>query len=423
MIAVTRSSRRETLSSDTSATSLEKTPTSAPDSRVMLHMPVDVRSASLGFIALGIGIALLRWTQEFIVPVLLGVVLSYALTPLVDRLERLRVPRMAGAGLALTLILASFGAGGYALRGEAEAFVSTLPAVAQQLRRALAPATGEGEGTLAKVQQAATELESAGKVGDNSTAASGISSGASATGAARAASAAAKPASTSVVTRVVVERGGINVRDYLLTGTLGVVALAGQLLVVVFVAFFLLAAGTSFRKKMVVLAGPKLSQRRITVQALDEVHLQIQRYLVVQVATSVLVGVLTWLVFLAIGLNNSAIWGIVAAVANLVPYVGAVATSGAAALVAFVQFNAIETGLLLGAASFGVHLIVGNLVTPFLTGKTSKMSPFVVFVGVLFFGWLWGVTGLILAFPIMVTVKVVCDRVDELKPLGELLGA
>jgi len=110
-------------------------------------------------------------------------------------------------------------------------------------------------------------------------------------------------------------------------------------------------------------------------------------------------------------------------VANLVPYVGAVATSGAAALVGFVQFNAIETGLLLGAASFGVHLIVGNLVTPFLTGKTSKMSPFVVFVGVLFFGWLWGVTGLILAFPIMVTVKVVCDRVDELKPLGELLGA
>jgi hypothetical protein len=92
---------------------------------------------------------------------------------------------MAGAGLALTLILASFGAGGYALRGEAEAFVSTLPAVAQQLRRALAPAAGEGEGTLAKVQQAATELESAGKVGDNPTAASGVSSGASATGAAR----------------------------------------------------------------------------------------------------------------------------------------------------------------------------------------------------------------------------------------------
>ena len=154
MIAVTHNSRYETLSADTSATSLEKTPTSAPDSHVMLHMPVDVRSASLGFIALGVGIALLRWTQEFIVPVLLGVVLSYALTPLVDRLERLRVPRMAGAGLALTLILASFGAGGYALRGEAEAFVSTLPAVAQQLRRAWAPAAGEGEGTLAKVQQA-----------------------------------------------------------------------------------------------------------------------------------------------------------------------------------------------------------------------------------------------------------------------------
>jgi predicted PurR-regulated permease PerM len=384
--------------------------------RVLLHMPVDVRSASLAFLALAASIGLLRWMHEFIVPVLLGVVLSYALTPLVDRLHARRIPRMLGAALVLSLMLGAIGAGGYALRHQAEAFITTLPAVAQRVKSAIAGTSDESEGTLSKVQRAANEIESAAKLPDRAPAASAGASG-------QPKPAASAAAGAPPVTRVVVEKAGLDLRDYFLSGTLGLVGFAGQALVVVFVALFLLASGNTFRRKMVLLAGPRLSQRRITVQALDEVHTQIQRYLVVQVVTSVLVGVMTWVAFLLIGLNNSAVWGVVAAVANLIPYVGAIIISGAASIVGFVQFADVHTGLLLGASSFGVHLIVGNLVTPWLTGKTSRMSPFVVFVGVLFFGWLWGVAGLVLAFPIMVTVKIVCDRVDDLKPLGELLGA
>jgi len=213
------------------------------------------------------------------------------------------------------------------------------------------------------------------------------------------------------------------VRDYLWSGTLGLFSFLGQVLVVLFVTLFLLASGTTFRRKMVKLAGPRLSQKKITVQALDEVSVQIQRYLLVQLATSVVVGVATGLAFYALGLNNAATWGVAAGITNLVPYVGAVIVGFGSAIVGFIQFDAIDKALLIGASSFAIHAIVGNLLTPWWTGRASRMSPFAVFVGVLAFGWLWGAVGLILGTPILMVVKAVCDRVDELKPVGEFLGA
>ena len=225
------------------------------------------------------------------------------------------------------------------------------------------------------------------------------------------------------VTRVVVEKPRINVKDYLWTGTLGLVTLAGQATLVVFITFFLLASGTTFRRKMVKLAGPRLSQKKITVQALDEVHEQMQRYLFVQMATSIAVGVLSGLAFFALGLNHSVVWGILAGITNLVPYLGAVVIGVASTAMGIVQFEAIDRGLYIGAASFAIHTLVGNLLTPWWMGRASRMSAFAVFVGVLLFGWLWGVWGLLLGMPILMVVKSVCDRVEELKPVGELLGA
>ena len=197
----------------------------------------------------------------------------------------------------------------------------------------------------------------------------------------------------------------------------------GQTLVVLFVTLFLLASGNTFRRKMVKLAGPRLSQKRITIQALDEVTAHIQRYLLVQFATSVVVGVATGLAFYALGLNNAASWGVAAGITNLVPYVGAVIVGFGSAVVGFIQFDSVDKALLIGASSFAIHAIVGNLLTPWWTGRASRMSPFAVFIGVLAFGWLWGGVGLVLGTPILMVVKTVCDRVDELKPVGEFLGA
>ncbi len=231
------------------------------------------------------------------------------------------------------------------------------------------------------------------------------------------------PATSRGVMRVVVEPARFNIKDYLWTGTIGLATLTGQVTVVVFLTYFLMVAGNTFRRKLIKLAGPSLSSKKITLQALDEITGQIQRYLQVQLATSALVGVLTGLAFWAIGLENAAVWGIAAGVLNLVPYVGSLVTAVASGGVAFLQFGSINMALLVAGASMLIHTIVGNLITPWLTSRASRMNPVAVFVGLLAWGWLWGVWGLLLGLPILMIVKSLCDRVDDLKPIGEFLGA
>jgi len=413
--------------------------------RVLLHMPVDVRSVSLAVVAVLASVFALHWAQAVIVPVLLGVMFSYALAPVVDRMESWRLPRAAGAGLLIFAIIGGLGWGAWSMSDDATALVETLPEVAQKLRQSMRGANHRVD-PFAKVQQAATEIQSAAEESANATApASAAASAASGVGPVAVVAAApsaprgastprpANPSAITVVTtttrtrpeatHVVVEKEAFNVRDFVWTGTLGLLAFLGQTMVVLLVAFFLLASGNNFRRKMVKLAGPKLSQKRVTIQALDEITGQIQRYLMVQVATSVVVGVLTGLAFWALGLEHAAVWGVVAGVTNLIPYVGAVIVGAGSGVVALLQFGAVDQALFVGASSFAIHAVVGNLLTPWLTGKASRMSPFAVFVGVLAFGWLWGAVGLILGVPILMVVKTVCDRVDELKPVGEFLGA
>ena len=407
--------------------------------RVHLHMPVDVRNLALAIIAVILSLYALQWAKAVVVPLLLGVMFSYALSPAIDRLEHWRLPRAAASGLVITAIL--FGLGGivWGVSDDAEALIETLPEVAQKLRRAVQrPGKSTTPSALEKVQQAAAEIEKATEETALPTSASGVAaSGIAASGvvvhrrasAPAASSSAVEPMSTALpptprgVTRVVVEKPSINIKDYLWTGTLGLVTFAGQATLVVFITFFLLASGTTFRRKMVKLAGPRLSQKKITVQALDEVHEQMQRYLFVQMATSIVVGLLSGLAFWALGLNHSMVWGILAGITNLVPYLGAIVIGIASTAIGIVQFESIDRGLYIGAASFLIHTLVGNLLTPWWMGRASRMSAFAVFVGVLLFGWLWGAWGLLLGMPILMVVKSVCDRVEELKPVGELLGA
>ena len=407
--------------------------------RVHLHMPVDVRNLALAIIAVILSLYALQWARAVVIPLLLGVIFSYALSPAIDRLERWHLPRAAGAGLLLTAILAGLGGMAWGVSDDANALIETLPEVAQKLRKAVQkPGQSTAPSTLEKVQQAAAEIERATEESTQASTASAVAASAASGASARprptlpvpsSMASRVEPMSPSLpptprgVTRVVVEKPHINVKDYLWTGTLGLITLAGQATLVVFITFFLLASGSTFRRKMVKLAGPRLSQKKITVQALDEVHEQMQRYLFVQMATSVVVGVLSGLAFFALDLNHSLVWGILAGITNLVPYLGAVVIGVASSVMGIVQFEAIDRGLYIGAASFAIHTLVGNLLTPWWMGRASRMSAFAVFVGVLLFGWLWGVWGLLLGMPILMVVKAICDRVDELKPVGELLGA
>src|SRR5436190_6642069 len=411
-------------------------PSADPDAppRVLLHMPVDVRSLSLIVLTVLASIYALHWARAILVPILLGVMFSYALTPLVDTLQRWRLPRAAGATVVLTAIVFIIGWGAWRLSDDATALIENLPEVAQKLRHAVEGQRGKPTASpIEKVQQAANELEQAAQQAAAQASAAAAASAAGSTPGRRRPSttttstttttAPTTPPTPAGVTRVVVERAALNVRASLWSVTIGLFTFLGQTLVVIFVTLFLLASGDTFRRKMVKLAGPRLSQKKITVQALDEVSVQIQRYLLVQLATSVVVGVATGLAFYALGLNNAATWGVAAGITNLVPYVGAVIVGVGSAVVGFIQFDSVDKALLIGASSFGIHAVVGNLLTPWWTGRAGRMSPFAVFVGVLAFGWLWGAIGLILGTPILMVVKAVCDRVDELKPVGEFLGA
>jgi predicted PurR-regulated permease PerM len=367
--------------------------------RVHVILPVDVRSVSLAVLALLACIYTLQWASTVFIPLLLGVMLNYALSPAVERLQRWRLPRAIGAAVLLLGLVTGLGSISYSLSDDAGALADSLPDAAQKLRESVQSPRGAPESSIDKMQRAAAKLEQAAEEG-----------------------VAKAPPAAKGVTRVQIERPRFNIRDYLWSSTLGLVGLIGQAMVVLFVSFFLLTAGDRFRRKMVKLAGPTFTQKKITIQMLDEITAQIQHYLMIQVFTSVLVGVATWLSMWWIGLQHAAVWGIVAAVLNLVPYLGSVATAGGLALVGFLQFGTLEMALLIGGVSLFINTLEGNLLTPWLTGRASRMNPVVIFVGVLAWGWLWGIWGLLLGPPLLMVLKSVCDHVEDLQPIGELLG-
>ena len=369
----------------------------------LLHMPVSIRSLSLVVLALLASLFVLHWAKAVFIPLMVGLIFSYALSPLVNWMESRRVPRWLGAAVLLLAIIGAMTGVAYSLKDEALKMVDSLPAAAQKFRQ-----TVKGQGTAAKsdstlqsVQKAATQIEQAAREG-------------------------APPdpvANSRGALRVVVETPRFNVTDYLWTGTMGLVTLVGQVTLVIFLTYFLMVSGDTFRRKLLKIAGPSLSAKKITLQALHEITGQIQRYLQVQLFTSAMVGLLTGVALKMIGLENAAVWGIAAGVFNLVPYVGALITAVATALVGFLQFGSLNMAMVVGGISLFIHTIIGNLITPWLTSRASRMNPVAVFVGLLAWGWLWGVWGLLLGMPILMIVKSVCDRVDDFKSVGEFLGS
>ena len=367
--------------------------------RVLLHMPVDVRSVSLVVLATLASVFVLRWASAVFIPVMVGLLFSYALSPVVDWLQLRRIPRALSAAALILGILSGLGAGAYSLSDDASKLVELLPAAAQKLHDSVRSLPGRPNNTLTTVQRAAAQIEQA---ADESTQAA--------------------PVNRSVQ-RVQIEKPRFDIKDHLWSGTMGLLGMLGQIGMVALITFFLMASGDSFRRKLIKLTGPTLSRKKITLQALNQIYDQIQRYMLVQLFTSVLVGLATWLSFWALGLEHAAVWGVAAGVLDLVPYVGSVVIATGSALVSFLQFGTLEMAAMVSGISLVIHAIEAFLLTPWLTSRTNKMNPVAIFVGVLAWGWLWGIWGLLLGVPILVIIKAVCDRIDDLKPVGEFLGA
>jgi predicted PurR-regulated permease PerM len=238
----------------------------------------------------------------------------------------------------------------------------------------------------------------------------------------RAASAAAPPPPPTGVQRVQVEPPPFNVGDYVVWGSIGIATALGQLVLILFLVYFLLASGDLYRRKLVKIAGPSLTAKKITVQILLEIDRQIERFLLVQVFTSTVVAVATWAAFRTLGLQQPGVWGVLAGVFNSIPYFGPVLVSGGTAVVAFLQFGTIEMTLLVSGISLVITSLEGFLLTPWLTSRAARMNAVAIFVGLLFWGWVWNLWGMLLAVPMLMVIKVFCDHVEDFNAFGELLG-
>jgi len=181
-------------------------------------------------------------------------------------------------------------------------------------------------------------------------------------------------------------------------------------------------AGDLFKRKLIALAGPRRTDEKLTLEVIHTLDRQIERYLLVRLLISIIVATATGTAMWMSGLNHAMVWGMIAGVLNVLPFVGPSVACGLITAAAFLQFHAIEPTIMAGGTAVIIAALEGNLISPWLTSRAAELNTVAVFVSVLFWGWTWDVWGLALAVPITVAVKAAADHIEPLQPLGELLG-
>jgi predicted PurR-regulated permease PerM len=363
------------------------------------RMQVDARGLALGILSVLAALFALSWAQAFVVPLLLGVIISYTLNPLVAWLEAVRLPRVVATVVVMAGVIGALGLGTYSLRGQVQTIIEQLPEAASKFTSALSRLQLNKSANMQKVQSAATEVEKA---------------------ATQAAGGPAVPHQPA--THVIVDQPTFKLGNFLWQSSMGALGALGEAVMVAFLVFFLLLGGDTFKRKLVRLTGPSLAKRKITVKILDDINGSIQKYMFMLLATNVLVALLSWIAFGWIGLENAGAWAAVAGLLHLVPYLGPGVTAAATGMAAFMQSESFATAFLVAGASLSIATIVGTFVTTWMVGRIAQMNSAAVFISLLFWGWLWGIWGMLLAIPIIVIVKVVSQHVDQLHPVAELLG-
>jgi predicted PurR-regulated permease PerM len=341
-------------------------------------------------------VAALYLARAFFVPLLVGILGSYALSPVVDWFNAHRVPRAVAAALVLATLVAGSSWIAFSLSDDASAMIEKLPDAARKLRQNLTVARAGAPTALQNMQEAANEIQGA----------------ATDAGAKRGARViAVKPNEPTTW-----------LRDYAMAQSALLFTVAAQTPIVLLLTFFLLASGTHFRRKLIGFVGPSLSRKKDAVVILHEIDVQVQRYLLAMLMSNALVAVCTWLAFRALGLEHAGVWGVAAGVLHFIPYLGPLLMAIFSGVAAFLQFGSTVDALAVAGTSMLVAGIIGFVFMTWLQSRFARVNAAVLFIALLFFGWLWGVWGLLLGAPLVAIAKVICDRVDSLKPAGELLG-
>ncbi len=365
----------------------------------IISIPETGRDLALAILATVAVVFALKWAQGFFISLLLGILFAYTLSPLVAMLDRIRLPRVLSTSIVMAGVVSALAFGSYSLRDEVDTILDQLPEAATKLSTGLASLNKGQASTMQKVETAAKEIEKA------------TSPEAPASGKWK------RPA-----THVVIDAPGSRFGNFLWVGSVNAAAMLGQATMVLFLTFFLLLSGDIFKRKLVRVTGPSLSKRKITVRILDEINDSIQRYMLMLLATNVLVGLLTWVALRWIGLENAGAWAVAAGLLHVIPYLGPVATAAVMGMAAYMQFDELSATLLVVGASAAIAIVVGFFGVTWMTGRIARMNTAAVFISLLFWGWLWGIWGMLLSVPITVILKVVAQHLEQLHPVAELLG-
>lgn len=215
-----------------------------------------------------------------------------------------------------------------------------------------------------------------------------------------------------------VELKKTNLLDTVFSGTSKTVF---SLVLVVVLLYFLLASGDLFLTKLVHVL-PTLSDKKKAVQIAREIESNISKYLFTIASINAAIGILSGLLFWGFGLPNPALWGAIAGLLNFIPTVGALSVAILITLISLATFPSLTHAALAPIAFLTLTMAMGTFVSPLIMGRRLTLNPVMIFLGLSFWGWLWGIPGALLAVPMLAMFKIFCDHIEPLAPVGEFLG-
>jgi predicted PurR-regulated permease PerM len=348
-----------------------------------MPLPTDPRTIFLGGLFLLALLAALYVASPIVLPVVLAIVLKLLLQPLVRLTDRAGLPRALGALLAIVLLMGALAALVSGVAGPATSWAGKLPDAFPQIQKNLAILARP----ISSVEWMMGQLQSI----------PGVAAG--------------PPQAPS--------GGSFNVMSALFSGTTSV---AAGLFTTLVVLFYLLVSGETFMRRFVEIL-PTFREKRQAVEITLDIERNISAYLITVTLINFVVGVLTLLVMWATGVANPLLWGLIAFVVNFVPILGPMV-----ALVIFLMASVLSLGvtwwaLLPVGLYFLIHVLEGEIVTPMLLAHRFTVNPVAVILALLFWYWMWGVPGAILAVPVLAIVKIVCDDIRPLRAFGHFLEA
>lgn len=351
--------------------------------RDVMQGPFGIRSIALTGLFLLAALYTLYFARAFFLPIVLAVLLSFLMSPVVRFLKKLHIPNGLGAGLLVLTLIGSLGVGIYELAGPAYEWAQQAPRQMRRLERKLA----EFKKPVQTMSKATQQVEKITQVG-----------------------AGQQPTKVEVQTETLGERMFSQATEIIAGGTVMFILL-----------FFLLASGDLFLRKLIRVL-PSLEDKKRAVEIARQIQSDVSTYLSTITVINLALGLAVWGLMTLIGIPNPLLWGVLAFVTNYIPYLGAIVMIVVLAMVGFLTFEDTAHALMAPGAFIGLNLLESYLVTPLVLGHRLTLNPVVIFLGLTFWGWLWGITGALLAVPIMVVLKIVCDRSEPLRSVGEFLG-